>query len=353
MKFHRLGRTDMEVSQVCLGTMMLGEMIGARDAERQFDLAVESGVTFFDTAETYPVPMRPTTFGQTEEIIGAWLRKKGNRRDIILSTKIAGPPPRDVVPPNVPLAYVRDGHPRLDRANIRAAVEESLRRLGTDYIDLLQPHWPDRATNDLKKLGYVHDPDDDPVPIEETLEVFAELIAEGKVRAIGLSNETAWGVGRYLSASERLGLPRVASISNAYNLLCRTFEIGIAEFSHREDVGLLAYSPLAMGALSGKYLDGARPEGARLSIHPHPRYTRPAAVRATQAYVDVARAAGLDPAVMALAYVASRPFTTATIIGASSLDQLRTDISACSIDLPTDVLNAIEAIHADNSNPGP
>jgi aryl-alcohol dehydrogenase-like predicted oxidoreductase len=333
--------------------MMLGEMIDAKDAERQLDRAVERGVNFIDTGEMYPVPLRPTTFGLTETIIGNWMRARRNRDRLILSTKCVGPPPRDVIGPTSTLAYIREGRTHLDRVNLRAAIEGSLQRLGTDYVDLYQPHWPDRVTNDLKKLGYVHDPVDDPVPIEETLDALGELVREGKVRVIGLSNETPWGLSRYLSAAESLDVPRVVSISNAYNLLCRTFEVGLAEFAHREAVGLLAYSPLGMGVLSGKYLGGARPEGARLSLYPHPRYTQPAAVRATQAYVSLAAEAGMDPAAMALAFVAGRPFTTSTLIGATSLEQLNTDIDACAIRLPDDLLTAIEAIHGDNSNPGP
>jgi aryl-alcohol dehydrogenase-like predicted oxidoreductase len=354
MKMQLLGRTGIGVSNVCLGTMMLGEMVGPDDARRQLSHAVERGINFIDTAEMYPVPLRPTTYGQTEEIIGGWLRDTGLRQRLVLSTKLVGPPPREVIGPTKTLAYIRGGDTHLDRVNIRAAVESSLRRLGTDYIDLLQPHWPDRATNDLKKLGYVHDPDDRPVPIEETLDALAELVREGKVRAIGLSNETPWGLSRYLSLAARDdALPAVASIQNAYNLLCRTFEVGLAEFAHREAVGLLAYSPLAMGVLTGKYLNGAAPEGARLSLYPHPRYTHPAAQRATAAYVALAAAHGVSLTTMALAFVASRPFVTSTIVGASDLAQLDEDVDACSTPLDPELLAGIEAIHRDNSNPGP
>jgi len=353
MQIGTLGRTSISVSRVGLGTMMLGEMIPPAEAKRQLSHAVERGINFIDTSEMYPAPLRPTTFGLTETLIGEWLSETGLRDRLVLSTKVVGPPPREVIGPTKTLAYIRDGKTRQDRANLRAGIEGSLRRLKTDYIDLFQPHWPDRSTNDFKKLGYVHDPKDRPVPIEETLDALDELVREGKVRAIGVSNETPWGLSRYLSASERQGKTRVATITNAYNLLCRTFEVGLAEFAHREDVGLLAYSPLAMGVLSGKYLDGNRPDGARLSLYPHPRYTSEAAQRATAAYAALAREHGVSLAAMALGFVAEQPFLVSSLIGASTIAQLDADIDASLTPLTADLRAGIAAIHAAISNPGP
>lgn len=351
--YRQLGRTGIQVSHLCLGTMMFGEMTEEADAHAQLSLAVESGINFIDTAEMYPVPLRPGTLGQTEDIVGRWLKQTGFRDKVVLSSKVVGPPPREVVGPTKTLAYIRGGDTNLHRRNIRAAIEGSLQRLGTDHIDLYQPHWPDRPTNALKKLGYVHETDEEIATIEETVDALAELVKEGKVRAIGVSNETPWGVMRYLDAAERSGGPRIATIQNAYNLLCRTFEIGLAEFAHREDCGLLAYSPLGMGVLTGKYLDGRKPEGARLTLYPHPRYTSPSAVEATARYDRLARDAGLDLTTLALAYVASRPFLTSSILGASRVGQLEEDIRASLVTLSADVLAGVEAIHRDISNPGP
>ncbi|MEW5423478.1 aldo/keto reductase [Amorphus sp. 3PC139-8] len=354
MQYSMLGRTDIKVSRICLGTMMFGELTDESDAHAQLSCAVDQGINFIDTAEMYPVPLRPGTMGLTEEIVGRWLKQSGIPRDqLVISTKVVGPPPREVIGPTSTLAYIREGHTHLDAANIRAGIEGSLKRLGTDYVDLFQPHWPDRPTNSLKKLGYIHETDEQVVQIEETLAVLGELVDEGKVRVVGVSNETPWGVAQYLQASDEANLPRIVSIQNAYNLLCRTFEIGLAEFAHREDCGLLAYSPLAMGGLTGKYLADELPADARLTRYPHPRYTRPAAVRATGDYAALARKHGLTLTELALAFTATRPFATATILGASRMEQLVEDIAACQVDLSPEVLSGIDAIHHDNSNPGP
>jgi aryl-alcohol dehydrogenase-like predicted oxidoreductase len=346
MKYSQLGSTGIQVSRICLGTMTFGEQNTEAEAHAQIDAALDAGINFIDMAEMYPVPPRAETYGQTERYIGSWLRRSGRRDRVILATKVMGP--------SEDLLYVRDGSTRLDRRNIEAAINGSLERLGTDYIDLYQLHWPDRRSNFFGKLGYVHDPKDDPIPLEETLEALGRLVETGKVRFIGVSNETPWGVMRYLQIAAERGLPRIVSIQNPYNLLNRSFEVGLAEIAHRESVGLLAYSPLGFGVLTGKYLDGQRPEGARLTrFQRFQRYTREAAQAPIRAYVETARKHGLDPAQMALAYVNSRPFLTSTIIGATSLEQLASNIASIDLELSAEVLAEIEAIHQRHPNPCP
>ena len=346
MEYRRLGHTDIKVSAMCLGTMTFGEQNTESEAHTQLDYAVEAGVNFIDTAEMYPVPPKGETYGRTEEYIGSWLQQRGNRDRVILASKVAGPA-RD-------LEYLRNGKARLDRANIEAALDGSLKRLRTDYLDLYQLHWPDRKTNFFGKLGYQHDPADQPVPIEETLQVLGDLVRAGKVRHIGLSNETPWGAMRFLQAAGELNLPRAVSIQNPYNLLNRSFEIGMAEVAHREALGLLAYSPLGFGVLSGKYLGGNQPAGARLTrFDRFQRYRGQRGQLATEAYVSLARSQGLDPAQMALAYAASRPFVTSVIIGATSLDQLASNLKSLDLRLSPLVLSAIEEIHRGNPNPCP
>ena len=338
MQYRRLGRTDLQVSAIGLGTMTWGEQNTESEAHRQMDLALDHGVTFWDAAEMYPVPPRAETYGRTEEMIGRWLKRHGRRDRLILASKVAGPDER--------LTYIRDGKPRLDRRHIEAALEASLRRLRTDHIDLYQLHWPDRDTNIFGRLGYEEDGETESVPLEETLDALAGLVRSGKVRAVGLSNETAWGAMRFLALAEGGRGPRMVSIQNPYSLLNRSFEVGLAEVALREQCGLLAYSPLAMGVLSGKYLGGAEPPGARLSIYPQfQRYRGPQAEAAAAAYVALARDHGLDPAQMALAFVTSRPFVTSTIIGATGLEQLATNIASVDVTLSKEVLDGIEAIH--------
>ncbi len=345
MRYTTLGRTDIRVSRICLGTMTFGEQNTEAEAHAQLDLAFERGVNFLDTAEMYPVPPRADTQGRTESYIGTWLRKTGLRDRVVLATKVAGP--ADWLP------YLRGG-PRLSAEHVHRALEDSLRRLQTDYVDLYQVHWPERKTNFFGELGYVHRPQADGIPIEETLEALAGLVASGKVRAIGVSNETPWGVMQYLMLAERNGWPRIVSIQNPYNLLNRSFEVGLAEFAHREAVGLLAYSPLAFGVLTGKYLGGARPAGARLTrFSRFDRYSGPRVERAVARYVELARRYALSPAQMALAYVNDRPFVTANIIGATNLDQLREDLASIDLDLPPEVTAGIEAIHAECPNIAP
>lgn len=347
MELRRLGRTDMQVSLICLGTMTWGEQNTEAEAHAQLDYALDRGVNFIDTAEMYAVPPRPETQGLTEAYIGTWLAKRpAVRSKIVLATKVAGGG-RD-------MPHVRGVNRKLDRANIEAAIDASLKRLQTDYVDLYQIHWPDRATNMFGQLGYVHTESPDAVPIEETLTVLADLVKAGKVRAIGLSNETPWGVHRFLRAAETLNLPRVASIQNPYSLLNRSFEVGLAEMAIREDVGLLAYSPLAMAVLVGKYFDGARPAGARGTLFTRfNRYFSPQGEPAAKLYVDIARRHGLDPAHMALAYVNSRPFLTSTIIGATTMAQLETNIGSADVQLSDEVLAEIEAAHQVHPYPCP
>ena len=346
MEYNKLGQTDIEVSRICLGTMTWGEQNTEKEAHEQLDYAVESGINFIDVAEMYPVPPREETYGLTESYIGNWLSKRKDRDKIILASKVAAKAEW--------LPYIRGGQIKLDKKNIVQALEDSLRRLKTDYIDLYQMHWPDRDTNFFGKLAYYHAPEKDGIPIAETLAVLDELVKQGKIRAIGISNETPWGCAEYLRISREKELPRIVSIQNPYNLLNRTFEIGISEFSHREQVGLLAYSPLAFGALSGKYLDNQKPEGARLTLFERfNRYLNPQATKATEAYVNLAKKNDLDPSQMALSYVSSRPFLTSNIIGATSMEQLKMDIESINIELSDDVIKDIESIHEKIPNPAP
>jgi aryl-alcohol dehydrogenase-like predicted oxidoreductase len=346
MEYKRLGRTDINVSRICLGTMTWGEQNSEQEAHQQLDYALAAGVNFIDAAEMYPVPPRAETYGRTEQYIGNWLAQRGNRHQVILATKVAGR--------SESFYYMRDGHPCFDRKNIEAALNDSLRRLQTDYVDLYQLHWPDRKTNFFGRLGFEYDPEDQSVPIEETLSVLNDLVKTGKVRHIGLSNETPWGAMTFARLADEKNWPRPVSIQNPYSLLNRTFEIGLSEVAHHEDMGLLAYSPLGFGVLSGKYLNGARPEGARLTLFTRfDRYNNSNAMRATQAYVEIAHKHNLNPAQMALAYVNSRSFLTSNIIGATSLTQLKDNIESDAIRLDEAVVEEIEAVHRDTPNPSP
>jgi len=346
MKYTLLGNTDLKVSRICLGTMTWGEQNSEVEAHEQLDYALSQGINFIDTAEMYSVPPRPESYGLTETYIGTWLKKRADRDKIILATKVAGP--------GEIASHVRGG-PRLNRDNIRQAIEDSLQRLQTDYIDLYQVHWPDRSTNFFGQLGYTHNEDEESTPIEETLSALSELVKEGKIRYLGVSNESPWGVMTYLKLAKLYNHPKIVTIQNPYNLLNRTYEVGLAEISHREQVGLLAYSPLAFGVLSGKYLGGARPAGARISLFERfDRYTKNEyAIKATEAYVQLAQKHGLDPAQMALAYVNSRSFLSSNIIGATTMAQLKTDIASINLELDEELLEAIEAIHQQHPNPCP
>lgn len=346
MQYSRLGHSDLSVSRIALGTMTWGEQNTTAQAFEQLDLAIAAGINFIDAAEMYPVPPRAATYGDTERILGRWLQARGSRDRVIIATK--------VMSRSTDLDYVRGGNNRLDRNHISRAVDDSLRRLQTDYIDLYQLHWPERSTNCFGKLGYVHIDEPDVTPIAETLRVLGALVDSGKVRHIGVSNETPWGVMQFLRAAELHGLPRIVAIQNPYSLLNRSFEIGLAEVAHREQLGLLAYSPLGFGVLSGKYLDGARPAAARLTLFERfQRYTKPLCEQAARGYVELAQRHGLDPAQMALSYVHSRPFVTSTLVGATTLDQLRSNIDSLTVTLSPAVLEGIELLHRQIPNPAP
>ncbi|TXR53420.1 NADP(H)-dependent aldo-keto reductase [Reinekea thalattae] len=343
MEYRLLGRTDIKVSKICLGTMTFGEQNTESEAHEQMDYAIAHGVNFFDAAEMYPVPPKPETQGLTEQYIGSWFAKTGNRDKVIMATKVASNG-MDHIRPNADLRA----------AEIIEAAEKSLKRLQTDYIDLYQLHWPSRPTNFFGQLGFSYPAKDTGVPIEETLEACTRLVQSGKVRHIGVSNETPWGVSEYLRLSRESDLTRIASIQNPYNLLNRTFEIGLGEFAKEEQVGLLAYSPLGMGILTGKYRHGARPANARLTIFTRfQRYMTELADQMTEQYLQLAEKHQLNPAQMALAFVNDRPFVTSNIIGATSVEQLKTNIDSAYLTLNEEVLKDIEALHAAQPNPCP
>jgi aryl-alcohol dehydrogenase-like predicted oxidoreductase len=349
MDYRKLGRTDLSVSAICLGSMTWGQQNTEKEGHEQLDYAFAQGVNFVDTAEIYSIPPRPETQGSTERIIGSWLAERKNRDKVIIATKVAG---------RGDASWLRDDGAKsvLDRQNIHFAIERSLERLQTDYVDLYQLHWPDRSLPLWGAGGttYRRPSSRAEVPIEETLAALDELVKAGKVRHIGLSNETPWGVARFLRAAELGHGPRVVSIQNAYNLLNRTFEMGLAEFSEREQVGLLAYSPLAQGYLTGKYQGGARPPGARTTLFERAqRYEKPGVAAAIDAYLALARDLGADPAQLAIAYVTSRPFVTSNIIGATTMAQLRTDLESMRLSITPEIEKRIDAIHQLHSNPAP
>jgi len=326
--------------------MTWGEQNNEAEAFAQLDYALERGVNLIDTAELYAIPPRAETFGATERIIGRWLHARRCRARVVIASKVCGP--TDWCP------HIRHGKARLNREQITAACDASLKRLRTDYIDLYQVHWPERKTNYFGRRGYRPEDDADATPIEETLDALGRLVEAGKVRCIGVSNETPWGVMRYLWHAERAGLPRIVSIQNPYNLLNRSFEVGLAEIAWRERVPLLAYSPLAFGVLSGKYLHGARPAGARLTLFPqYTRYSGETAQQASAAYVALAREFGLDPAQMALAFVLRQPFVASAIIGATSMTQLRSNLASIDVDLPDALIARLDEIQARFPDPCP
>ena len=348
MKYKKLGNTDIDVSLICLGTMTFGEQNTAKEGYAQMDYAVDQGVNFFDTAELYAIPPKAETYGRTEEIVGEWFQKSGKRKDIVLATKVVGAAGH--------LPWIRAGKARLEKAQIIEAVEGSLKRLQTDYIDLYQIHWPQRPVNSFGKLGF----DQNTVTgreadvILETLQTMGDLVKAGKIRHVGLSNETPWGMMTYLRLATANDLPRVVSIQNPYNLLNRTFDIGLAEMAMQEKVGLLAYSPLAAATLTGKYLDGQIPPGTRRAIDTRTsRYDRPGVDVVVRKYLAIAEKHGLDAAQMALAYVNTRPFTTSNIIGATTMDNLKVNIASVDITLTPDVVAAIEQVHTEHPNPCP
>jgi aryl-alcohol dehydrogenase-like predicted oxidoreductase len=350
MEYRRLGDSDVQVSLIGLGTMTWGEQNNEQEAHAQIDYALDHGVNLIDTAEMYPVPPRAETQGSTERYIGTWLAQHRSAREkIVLATKIAGPARQ----PHNP-RHIRGEGNQFDRKNLEEALNDSLKRLQTDYVDLYQLHWPDRSTMTFGRPAYPWVDDAYTVPIEETLSVLGEFVKAGKVRHIGVSNETPWGVAQFLRAAEKLGLPRIVSIQNPYSLLNRTYEAGLSEYAHRDNIGLLAYSPLAFGWLSGKYEGGARPAGARISLFERfARYSKPQAIEATTRYVELAKRHGMSPAQFALAFVNSRPFVTSNLIGATSLDQLKENIASAEVKLSAEVLAEIDKLHELQPNPAP
>jgi len=347
MQYRELGHTGIKVSRICLGTMTFGAQNTEEEAFAQLDMAWERGVNFLDTAEMYSFPASPETQGDSERIVGRWMKARGNRDKVVVATKVTGPG-GDYV------AHVRGGDTNFRAKAIEDAVDQSLERLGVETIDLYQLHWPERETNYFGALGYTHPEKDDWTPFEDVLATLGRLVESGKIRAVGCSNETPWGLMKMLALADTQGLPRMASIQNPYSLLNRTYEIGLAEVSIREDCGLLAYSPLAFGVLSGKYLGGALPDGSRLKLFPqYKRYVQPRGLRATEAYVDIAQRHGLDPSAMALAYVNGRRFLTSNIIGATTLDQLEINLASDDLVLSDEVLAEIESVHDADPNPAP
>ena len=346
MKFKKLGNTDLEVSLICLGTMTWGEQNTQEEAFEQMDYAIKQGINFFDTAEMYAVPCTEETFGKTETIIGNWFKERSNRKKVILATKVSGPG----------LPWIRGGGLQYTKENISAALEGSLKRLQTDYIDLYQLHWPERDTNYFGKLGYKHqDKEKEWNSIKSILNVLKQFVDQGKVRYIGLSNESAWGLSKFLELSKLQDLPRVVSVQNPYNLLNRTYEVGLAEISIRERSGLLAYSPLASGVLTGKYRNDQKPKGSRLQLFGDyfPRYFKKLSLLAVEEYFKVAKKYKISLAQLSLAFVNKQPFVTSNIIGATTMKQLKEDIESINIELSSEIIDEINLVHKDNPNPAP
>lgn len=350
MEYRELGRSGLKVSAFGLGVMTFGGQTPEDDAIRQLDMAFDAGVTLFDTAENYPTPTGPETQGRSEEILGRWIKARGTRDKVVVATKVAGPG-------NAAgdMRHIRGENRRLDPSNIAQAVDDSLRRLGTDYIDLYQVHWPERAISTHGRARFsLLQPELAEVPIAKTLAALAEQVQAGKIRAIGVCNESPWGVMRYLALAKDDGLPRIASIQNGYSLLDRSFELGLAEVCQREELGLIAYSPLASGTLTGKYMANATAiEGSRSSQSPAfvSRMLSPGRQQAIAAYAELARENGLEPAHLALAFAAAQPFMASVLMAASTAEQLTGNLGAIGTTVSPQVLKAINAIHDSHPNP--
>ena len=348
MKYRKLGNTNIDVSVICLGTMTFGEQNSEAEGFEQMDYALDRGVNFFDTAELYAVMPRKETYGKTEEIVGNWLKSRKKRDKIILASKIASKSEDD-------LHWIRNGSTSLgfDRKNMDEAINNSLKRLKTDYIDLYQLHWPERKVPKFGVLDFKYDPKDQWTPIEEVLENLDRLIKAGKIRYVGLSNETPWGVMKFLQLAKEKNLPRMVSIQNVYSLVNRVFDVANSEVSIRENCGLLAYSPLAGGRLSGKYIGNKKPKNARYTIWPR-RFSRHHTQRgeiAIESYFNLAKKYGYSPSLFANAFVNNRPFVTSNIIGATTMQQLEENIDSIDITLSKEILDKIEDIHLSDPNP--
>ncbi len=345
MNYKKLGNTDLKVSTICLGTMTWGEQNSQEDGFQQMNYALNEGVNFWDTAEIYSIPPKEKTFGHTERIIGNWFKKTNRRKDIILASKVCGPM----------RSYVRGGGNQFGEKNITEALEGSLKRLKTDYIDLYQLHWPERNTNFFGTLGYEHKDDYKWTKFEDILNTLKKFIDQGKIRFIGLSNETAWGLTKFLELSRNSKLPRMQSVQNPYNLLNRTYEIGLAEVSVREKAGLLAYSPLAIGLLSGKYLNNQMPKNSRLERDRNfwTRYNKPNTEKAVEAYNNIAKKYNLNFAQMSIKFLEIQPFVTSVIIGATKMDQLKTNIESVNLNLTDKIIKDINEVQKIYPNPCP
>ena len=345
MKYRKLGTTDLEVSVICLGTMTWGEQNNQEDGFKQMDYAFERGVNFFDTAEVYSIPTRAETYGKTEEIIGNWFAKTKKRNKIVLATKVSGPGP----------GWIRGGGNQYDEKNLNEAVDNSLKRLKTDYIDLYQLHWPERKTNFFGRLGYEHKDDNDWNKFEDILNSLDKIIKSGKIRYIGLSNETAWGLSKFLEISKLKKLPRMMSVQNPYSLLNRSYEVGLAEISVRERSGLLAYSPLAFGYLTGKYRNGELPKNSRMHLFgdKFSRYKTENGQLAIEKYFSISKKYNLDLSQMSLKFCELQPFITSVIIGATTMEQLKTDIESVNINLNNEIIDEINEVQKLYPNPCP
>jgi aryl-alcohol dehydrogenase-like predicted oxidoreductase len=344
MIYTLLGNTGVKVSKICLGTMTWGEQNTEAEAHEQLDYALDAGINFIDTAELYAIPSRPETYGSTERYIGSWIASRKNRDKFVLASKVSGPGPK----------HIRGG-PNFSRKQLTQALDASLKRLQTDFFDLYQLHWPERKTNYFGHLGYVHkeeDPWND--NFTDILQTMREFINQGKIRFFGVSNETPWGLMRTISLAEKHDLPKPVSIQNPYNLLNRTYEVGLAEISHRENCGLLAYSPLAFGLLTGKYFRKEKVGNSRITLYKQlARYNNERSMRAARKYVELADAFNISPAQMALAYVNGRSFVDCNIIGATTMDQLKENIESHKISLLPELIGGIEEIHLEIPNPAP
>ena len=346
MNYKKLGNTDLVVSTICLGTMTWGEQNTIKEGFEQMDYALDQDINFFDAAEMYPSPCRKETYGETEKIIGHWFSERKNRDKIILASKISGPG----------MSYIRGGGLQFSEKNISLAIENSLKRLKTDYIDLYQLHWPERKTNFFGRLGYEHKEDSNEWnDFEKILIVLENFIKEGKIRYIGLSNETSWGLSKFLEVSKLKKLPKMMSVQNAYNLLCRTYEIGLAEISIREKSGLLAYSPLAGGFLTGKYQNKNLPENSRQKLFAeyYTRYSKSYAAEVIEKYFNISKKFDLNFAQMSIKFCEIQKFITSTIIGATTMEQLKTNIESVNVALEKEVIKEINNVHLMHSNPCP